>query len=224
MNEKFSVIIRTRNEERWVGHTIQSVLDFLNHPEIIVIDDNSNDKTLEIVRRFQSNPNIKKNGNNYTDIKIYPINNYTPGKAINMGVNYASNSNILVISSHCVLKKFDKKKILDDLKNYVGIFGNQIPIMDGKKVVKRYLWSHFVDKEIVNMYSDLEKRFFFHNAFSIFKKKSLIKYPFDEYFSGKEDRYWVEELVKMKIKFLYDPKQIVEHHYTPDGNTWKGLD
>ena len=29
-----SVVIRTKNEERWIGHTIQSVLGFLYKPEI----------------------------------------------------------------------------------------------------------------------------------------------------------------------------------------------
>ena len=47
-----SVIIRTKNEERWVGYAIQSVLSNLNKPEIIIIDDNSSDETLEIVRLF----------------------------------------------------------------------------------------------------------------------------------------------------------------------------
>ncbi len=48
----FSVIIRTRNEEQWIGYTIQSVLDNLFKPEIIIIDNNSSDKTLEIVNQF----------------------------------------------------------------------------------------------------------------------------------------------------------------------------
>ena len=34
----FSVIIRTRNEEQWIGHAMQSVLNHLNKPEIIIID------------------------------------------------------------------------------------------------------------------------------------------------------------------------------------------
>ena len=33
-----SVVIRTRNEERWIGHTIQSLLDHLIQPEIIIVD------------------------------------------------------------------------------------------------------------------------------------------------------------------------------------------
>ena len=30
----FSVIIRTRNEEQWIGHAIQSVLDQLYKPDL----------------------------------------------------------------------------------------------------------------------------------------------------------------------------------------------
>ena len=33
--DKISVVIRTRNEERWIGHVIQSVIDHLDKPEII---------------------------------------------------------------------------------------------------------------------------------------------------------------------------------------------
>ena len=43
---QFSVIIRTKNEERWIGHAIQSVLDNLYKPEIIIIDNNSSDETI----------------------------------------------------------------------------------------------------------------------------------------------------------------------------------
>ena len=47
---KINFIIRTKNEERWVGHAIQSVLDRVYRPEILIIDNNSNDKTLKIVK------------------------------------------------------------------------------------------------------------------------------------------------------------------------------
>ena len=37
------------------------------------------------------------------------------------------------------------------------------------------------------MYSKLENRYFFHNAISLFQKKILLKYPFQEKLAGKED-------------------------------------
>ena len=51
-NKKVSIIIRTKNEERWIGYAVQSVLDHLYKPEIIIVDNNSTDKTLEIVKSF----------------------------------------------------------------------------------------------------------------------------------------------------------------------------
>ena len=41
--DDISVIIRVRNEENWLGHSIQSILDYFKHPEIIIVDNNSND-------------------------------------------------------------------------------------------------------------------------------------------------------------------------------------
>ena len=35
--KKISVIIRTKNEERWIGHCMQSVLEFMHKPEIIIL-------------------------------------------------------------------------------------------------------------------------------------------------------------------------------------------
>ena len=42
-NDRFSVIIRTKNEERWIGHVIHLFLVILK-PEIIIVDNNSIDK------------------------------------------------------------------------------------------------------------------------------------------------------------------------------------
>lgn len=220
-----SVVIRSKNEERWIGHTIQSVMDFINKPEIIVIDNNSGDRTLDIVNRFKRDPKLQdKKKSNYTDIKIIKIDQYTPGKSLNKGVKLAKYKYILFISSHCVLKKFNLEKHIKDLGKHVAIFGDQTPVLDGKKIIKRYIWSHFIDKKVINMYSTMEERYFFHNALSMFKKNFLIKNKFDENLLGKEDRYWAADIIKRKKTILYDPNMAVDHHYTENGNTWKGLD
>jgi rhamnosyltransferase len=222
IKKKISVIIRCKNEERWIGYTIQSILDNIKSPEIIVVDNNSNDNSLNIVKSFVHDPKLTVN-EKYTKIKIINIKDYSPGKAINKGVRAASGDIVIIISAHCVLKKINLKKTISDLEKFICIFGNQIPIWNGNKIKKRYIWSHFTDQVVVNMYSELEKRFFFHNAISVFKKKDLVKYPFDEYLVGKEDRYWVNHHIKKKKKSLYDPSIEVEHHYTAEGNTWRGL-
>ena len=220
----FSVVIRTHNEERWIGHAIQSVLDYLEKPEIIIVDNGSTDKTIDIVKSFIQDPALETEAKfNYTKIKIKYIDNYSPGKALNVGVKHSSNKYVLIISAHCVLNKINIKNHIAQLKKYVCVFGNQIPIWNGKKITKRYLWSNFINKKVENMFSKLENRYFFHNAACIFKKTSVKKIPFDESLSGKEDRYWANKIIKMNLKYLYDPEFSVEHHYTSTGATWMGL-
>ena len=58
-----------------------------------------------------------------------------------------------------------------------------------------------------------------HNSVSFFEKKTLKKYPFYEKLVGKENRYWINNLIiNKKLKSLYDPELKVDHHYTETGN------
>jgi len=219
----FSVIIRTKNEDRWIGHAIQSIIDNIPNNEIIIVDNCSTDKTLSIASYFQKDPNYNDLDSNYTDLNFFNIDGYTPGKAINLGVENASHENILIMSSHCVMKQINIKETLENMENHSGVFGNQIPIFEGKKIQKRYLWSHFKDVAEENMYSEMENRYFFHNAVSCFKKSVLLKTPFNEILSGKEDRYWARDVIDQGGTTYYDPNIVVDHHYTENGNTWKGI-
>ena len=210
--DNISVIIRNRNEERYIGYAIQSVLDNFKDPEIIVVDNNSIDNSLGIVRSF-----------NFSDITIYNMESYTPGKSLNYGVTKCSNDYVLVLSAHSQIMncKFDKIKMcLDD---YCVVGGKQIPIWNGKKITPRYVWSNFIDKDDVNYFSKSEDRYFLHNAFAFYKRDILIKHPFDEKLVGKEDRYWINDRIKESMKSYYDSNTICHHHYTDNGATWKGI-
>ena len=221
---KVSVIIRVNNEERWIGHCIQSVIDKLNDPEIIIVNDNSTDSSLNIVKHFIKDPLLNdKNENNYVNLKIINIHDYTPGKSLNMGIAEATNEICLIISAHCVLTKINLANHVKDLNKFACIFGNQIPYWSGKRIKKRYIWSHFTDNKTENMYSELEKRHFHHNALALYKKSTIIEFPFDENLLHKEDRYWVNNIISHNKKSFYDPSLSADHHYTQNGNTWKGL-
>ena len=132
-----SVIIRCKNEERWIGHSIQSVIDKIGFCEIIVVDNNSTDKSLSIVKSFAQDPKLNFNkNNNFTKIKILNLNDYSPGKSLNYGVKKASGKYVVVMSAHCVLTKINLDKTLKDLEKFIAIFGNQIPVWKGKKLRK----------------------------------------------------------------------------------------
>ena len=74
-----------------------------------------------------------------------------------------------------------------------------------------------------NYYCESEKRYFLHNAFSIYWKHDLEKFPFDERLSGKEDRYWAKDRIKEGYRVLYNPELVCKHNYTIEGATWKGV-
>ena len=210
--DNISVIIRNKNEERYIGYAIQSVLDNFQDPEIIVVDNNSTDNSLGIVNTFD-----------FEDIKVYNIDSYTPGKSLNFGISKCSNDYILILSAHTEIVECHWGKIKRHLEDHCVVGCRQIPIWNGKKISRRYMWSNFVDEDVVNYFSENEDRYFLHNAFTFYKKETLIKYPFDEDLSGKEDRYWINDRIKDGMKFYYDSVTTCHHYYTDNGATWKGV-
>ena len=209
-----SVIIRNHNEREYIGFAIQSVLDHLPDAELIIIDDNSTDDSLEVVKLF----------NNRGNIKVTSIEDYTPGKALNYGARIASYETVLILSAHSQIMQMDVDYVKSKLKTYSAVFGNQTPIYRGKKISKRYIWSHFTAKgEVVNMWSDIEDRPFLHNAFCFYNRQDLLDNPFDETLPGKEDRYWAIDITAKNKSYLYSPSIGVNHYYTGNGATWKGL-
>lgn len=211
--DNISIIIRNRNEGEFIGFALQSCLDFFNKPEIIIIDNNSTDDSLEIVNMFSDR----------TDIKTYTINHYTPGKSINLGVKHATRDVILVLSAHSQILDVSLEEVNKQLKKHVAVFGKQIPIYRGKKITPRYIWSHFKNKPVINMFSKIENRQFLHNAFCFYNKEFLISNPMPEKYPGKEDRYWAIDMINKGYSYSYDPNLSVNHYYTKNGATWKGI-
>jgi len=208
-----SVLIRNKNEAEYIGFAIQSVIDFIPDAEIIIIDNHSIDDSMDVVKLF----------NNRCNIKTIQISDYTPGKSLNQGVNISSYKTILVLSAHSQIYKLNLNETLNHLNIHSAVFGKQTPIYRGKKISKRYIWSHFIDTPVVNMFSNIESRPFLHNAFCFYKKETLEKYPFDEDLPGKEDRYWAKDIINNNETYLYLPTIEVNHYYTTNGATWKGI-
>ena len=102
----FSVIIRSRNEERWIGHSIQSVIENIPCNEIVLVDNKSHDNTLMNALRFQRDPNYNDLDSNYTEINLLNIDEYLPGKALNLGVKNCPKSFLVSIISPFTIRSF----------------------------------------------------------------------------------------------------------------------
>ena len=110
--DNISVIIRNRNEERYIGYAIQSVLDTFDKPEIVVVDNNSTDNSMGVVNMFKRDK-----------IKIYDVTSYTPGKSINYGVTKCSNDYVLILSAHSQIMNCEFGKIKGLLDEYCVVGG-----------------------------------------------------------------------------------------------------
>ena len=192
-----SIIIRTKNEERWIEACIKKIQSQKKiKTEIIIVDNNSKDKTLDICKKFKT--------------KIIRIKKFLPGKAINLGIEKSKGNYIVCLSAHCIpcddYWLYNLTKNISQKKKHVAVYGRQVPLPYTSDFDKRDLLNTFgIEKRIQS------KDSFFHNANSAFLKSIWKKYPFNEKLTNIEDRVWGHQIVKDKYKIIYEPKASVFH-------------
>jgi len=202
-----SIIIRTKNEERWIVSCLnkiynQTYKDF----EIIIVDNNSVDKTIDKAKKYPVE-------------KFYNISNYLPGKALNLGIEQAVGKYIVCISAHCIpannIWLENLVSAIQEDKAYAGVYGRQQPMSFSSPADKRDMLLVFgLDRKIQI------KDSFFHNANSIFHRNLWDQCPFDKDVTNIEDRLWANQMLKNGYKILYEPEASVFHYHGihQDGN------
>jgi glycosyltransferase involved in cell wall biosynthesis len=197
---KISIIIRTKNEEDWIGHCLEMVYkqDFQDF-EVILVDNNSSDHTVEIAKRYPLS-------------EIINIKDFLPGLALNDGIRASKGEYIVCLSAHCVPKTTDwLTKLIanfgDDSK-LAGVYGRQLPVSFTDPVDKRDLLITFGRDRRVQV-----KDYFFHNANSILRRDVWEEYPFDENATNIEDRIWGKMVTENGYHIVYDPEPAVYHHH-----------
>ena len=197
---KISIIVRTKNEERWIGHCLAMIYqqDYKNF-EVILVDNASTDHTLQVAKRFPLNA-------------ILNIDKFLPGKALNEGILASSGSFIVCISAHCIPKSTDWLSSL--LKNFeadeklAGVYGRQLPLSFTADVDKRDLLIVFGQDRRIQI-----KDYFFHNANSMLRREVWEKIPFDDAVTNIEDRVWGKAVISAGYHIVYDPEAAVYHHH-----------
>ena len=97
-------------------------------------------------------------------------------EGLKFGSKKSNYENIIILSSHCILKQIDLNSVLSNLESYDGILEIRSPFM--KEKIKKNTWNHFKDSQEENMFSDMEQRYFFHNAIPALKtEKTLLMNP-----------------------------------------------
>ena len=204
-NQLVSIIIRTKNEEKWIESCFKSVFsqNYSNF-EIILVDNESTDNTLELIKNYPH--------------RLVSIKDFRPGHAINEGIRASSGGIIVILSGHCIPTNENwLASLIAGLSDptIAGVYGRQEPLSTSSPADKRDLLITFGLDSRVQI-----KDSFFHNANSAVRRETWNKYPFDEDVRHIEDRVWGQKIIDAGLKILYEPLASVYHHHGihHDGN------
>lgn len=201
---KVSLIIRTKNEEQWIGKCLKAVFEqTLKDFEVIVVENGSTDRTPEILKKFP------------LKIVEYQEEVWRPGKALNAGIRESSGEYIGIVSGHCIpmratwLETFVKE--LESDESVVGVYGKNVALPETSVFDKRDMLFMFGPTRAVQT---KESFFHFENANSMVRRSSWEELPFDEDTTHLENIIWAREMVLRRgYKVVYAPEAAVWHHH-----------
>lgn len=193
-----SIIIRTKNEERWIAACLRAVRKqrYQNY-EIVLVDNHSTDKTVQKASPF--------------DVKLVNIDAFKPGLAINNGIRASRGEVLVCLSGHCIpVDEYWLENLIVDLQDpqVAGVYGRQQPMSFSSPFDKRDLMLVFgLDRKVQT------KDSFFHNANSAFRREFWEKFPFDEEMTNIEDRVWGRQVIQAGYQIVYQPEASVYHYH-----------
>ncbi|MDA1306394.1 MAG: glycosyltransferase family 2 protein [Acidobacteria bacterium] len=193
-----SIVIRCRNEEDWIGHCLSAVFAQDGPvPEVILVDNRSTDKTLAIASRFPV-------------ATVVQVDDYSPGHALNRGIEAASGDVVVLLSAHCVPKNRDwLSHLVSGFGDRIaGVYGRQLPVAFSEPSDFRDLVVTFGPEARVQ-----ESDSFFHNANSAIRRDVWQQTPFDEDVTNIEDRLWAKQVQAQGFRIAYEPQACVFHHH-----------
>lgn len=211
-NPRTSFVIRTFNEQLWLGNVLnalftQSLLDF----EVIIVDSGSTDSTLQIISCFPVRKVIKIKHNEF---------NYA--YALNLGIQESKADFTGILSGHSLptsrtwysdgLKNFENKSV-------AGVTGYYSSLPDGSYEEKLF---------DISRGDEITKKTHYYpwmtNTNSIIRRKLWLEYPFNEMVTmgskeynfakeGCEDIDWAIEMISRGWDIIADPLFNVFHSH-----------
>jgi rhamnosyltransferase len=199
-----SVVIRAKNEARFIGETLAAIFSAsatLAPRSVVVVDSGSTDGTLEIVRAFPT-----------TVIQIRP-EQFTYGYALNLGVANVDADIIATLSAHslpagpqwlrALIEPFAQPRV-------AGVYGRQLPRSNATPL-------ELIGMRLTGVLGDrpqlLGRRPLFSNANGAFRRSLWLEHAFDEQLEGAEDIAWVRTMQERGYLIAYQPTAPVYHSH-----------
>ncbi|QYK03923.1 glycosyltransferase [Shewanella zhangzhouensis] len=203
-----SIVIRTLNEEKHLVELLESIKNQDKSEfeiETVIIDSGSTDHTLEIADSY---------GCKITHIKK---EDFTFGKSLNDGCDFASGDYFAFISGHCIpTDRYWIKNLVTPLLDTCSYtYGRQL----GRDTTK------FSERQLFDKYFPGQSRipqvgFFCNNANAAIRKDAWLAHRFNEELTGCEDMYLAKLLVDNGKKIGYVSEASVYHIHD---ETWSKI-
>lgn len=197
--ELVSIVIRTLNEQKHLEELLCAIAkQDKTHFDIetVIIDSGSTDRTLEIAKNF---------GCRITHISK---EEFTFGKSLNDGCEFANGDYIVFVSGHCIpVNENWVTHLVKPLVNQCSYtYGRQL----GRDTTK------FSERQLFEKYFPVESRipqvgFFCNNANSAIRRDAWLAHRFNEELTGCEDMYLAKLLVDSGKKIGYVAEAPVYH-------------
>lgn len=199
---KASVIIRAKNEARFIGETLQALANQSERDhEVILVDSGSTDGTLDIARHFK-----------VTIIEIRP-EDFTYGYALNVGMREARGEYLVSLSAHST--PVDDGWLSSALAGFTdrlvaGVYGREIPRPDASFADWFGAW---ISGTLSTKPNRLTSGMGFSNRNSAVRRSVWLNVPFDERLPGAEDLAWARTIHRLGYAITYQPSMAVYHSH-----------
>jgi len=201
---RVSVVIRARNEARYIGATLAALFHPAALPplDVVVVDSGSTDGTQPIVGSFP-----------VTLIQIRP-EDFTYGYALNLGVAATAGDIVATLSAHSL--PADPEWLAHLVAPFAtgprvaAVYGRQLPRANATPF-------ELLGMRMTGLLSDkprlLDKRPLFSNANGAFRRGLWLEHPFDERIGGAEDIAWARTMQERGYLVAYEPTAAVYHSH-----------
>ena len=199
MNHLVSILVRSKNDEKFVEATLRAIFDQECETPFVVVccDDGSSDRTPQILAAF---PKVL--------LLPCPPGEYYPGRRLNY----------MVAHSHGDLIVFNNADAIPQNRHWLqaliapllagtadAAYGNQLPRPDAQFLVRKDHRRAFGDGK-----TSAKWHFFFSLATSAAWRKDLLDNPFDEQLRYSEDVEWAH---RRSLRIAYVPEAQVQHSH-----------
>ena len=199
-----SVVIRAKNEVRFIGETLAAIFDpaALQPEQVVIVDSGSTDGTLDIVRQFP-----------VALVQIRP-EQFTYGYALNLGVERVESEIIATLSAHSLPADPDwLRRLVQPFAaqpRVAGVYGRQKPRSNATPL-------ELLGMRLTGLLSEttrlLDSQPLFSNANGAFRRSLWLEHPFDEQVGGAEDIAWVRTMQERGYLIAYQPTAVVYHSH-----------